>query len=82
MININICRGNACHRLQSHKVIEAFEKIVAQRNLNEVVNIVPTLCMGQCMNGVCISIDDEMVMGVTEGSAEYIFDTYVQSKLD
>lgn len=59
-MEITICVGSSCHLKGSRDVIRILERLVAQNQLKDRVDLKGSFCMGECaQNGVCVSIDGD-----------------------
>jgi len=43
--------------------------------------VAPAFCLGECKNGVTVKVDEKLFLGMTEESAEDVFNRYVLPKL-
>ena len=58
-MKITICIGSSCHLKGSRQIVEELQYLIAQNNLQDVVDLGGTFCMGNCQNGVCVTVDGE-----------------------
>lgn len=58
-MKITICIGSSCHLKGSRRIIEELQTLVAEKNLQEKIELSGQFCMGDCMNGVCLTVDGE-----------------------
>ena len=58
MLKITVCIGSSCHIKGSRQVVEQLQKLIAENELSEKVELSGTFCMGQCQQGVCVTVDD------------------------
>ena len=58
MLKITVCIGSSCHIKGSRKVVEQLQRLIAENNLGDKVELGGTFCMGQCQLGVCVTVDD------------------------
>ena len=72
-MNLTICIGSSCHLKGSKKVAQLFEQMIDEKNLRDRVNFYATFCMGNCQNGISVSIDDQ-VFSVTPETAQQFFE--------
>ena len=79
-MNVQICVGSSCHLKGSKKVAQTFERLITENNLREKVNFHAAFCMGNCQNGISVSLDDK-VYSVTPETAEEFFRSEVMSRL-
>lgn len=60
-MKITVCIGSSCHLKGSRQVVERLQYFIAENNLQDVVDLSGTFCMGNCQKGVCVTIDDKLV---------------------
>lgn len=60
MLKVTVCIGSSCHLKGSRQVVEELQYLIAQNNLKEKVELGGTFCMGNCQNGVSVTIGEEM----------------------
>lgn len=58
-MKITICIGSSCHLKGSRQVVEELQRLVAEHNLKDKVELAGKFCMGNCQNGVCVTLDEE-----------------------
>lgn len=58
-MKITVCIGSSCHLKGSRQVIEGLKELVARHGLGDQVEMGGQFCMGDCQNGVCLSVDGE-----------------------
>ncbi len=75
-MKITVCIGSSCHVKGSHPIIECFRSLIAQHRLEDRVELAGTFCMGQCRQGVCVTVD-EAFYSVSPDSAEAFFREHV-----
>ena len=59
-MTITICIGSSCHLKGSRTIIQKLEELITERQLNEKIELNGSFCMGECSNGVCVKINDEL----------------------
>ncbi len=79
-MTLTVCIGSSCHLKGTKKVAETFERLITENNLREKVNFHAAFCMGNCQNGISVSLDDK-VYSVTPETAEEFFKREVMSRL-
>lgn len=72
-MKVYICVGSSCHLKGSRAVIEKFKELVDKNGVADKVELNASFCLGKCVDGVSIKIDDELVTGLNEQNAEQIF---------
>lgn len=71
---VQICVGSSCHLRGSEKVIELFQKAVAEHGLDNDVTLAGSFCTGRCNRiGVTVTVDDEVYTGVTPENFDEFF---------
>lgn len=58
-MKITICIGSSCHLKGSRQIVEELQRLVAENNLKDKVELAGQFCMGNCQNGVCVTLDGE-----------------------
>lgn len=79
-MKITVCIGSSCHVKGSKGVVDAFQRLIAEHNVGDKVELGGTFCLGKCKDGVCVEIDGT-VHSVTKDNAEEIFAREVLGKL-
>ena len=59
-MKITICIGSSCHLKGSRQIVEEMQRLVAEHQLKDRIELAGKFCMGNCQNGVCVTIDDEI----------------------
>ena len=80
LMTLTVCIGSSCHLKGSKKVAQTFEKLIAENNLRDKVNFHAAFCMGNCQNGISVSLDDK-VYSVTPETAEEFFKNEVLARV-
>lgn len=58
-MKITVCIGSSCHLKGSRIIIEKLQEMLKANKLEDKVEMAGQFCMGDCMNGVNVTIDDE-----------------------
>ncbi len=56
-MKVTVCIGSSCHLKGSRQVVEGLQTLIAENGLKEKVELGGTFCMGNCQNGVCVTVD-------------------------
>ena len=80
MLKITVCIGSSCHIKGSRQVVEQLQALIAKNNLSDKVDLGGTFCMGQCQQGVCVTVDDAF-HSVSPETAEDFFAKEVLAKV-
>ena len=78
-MKITVCIGSSCHIKGSRQVVERLQKLIADNNLKDKVDLGGTFCMGNCAKGVCVTVD-EVVHSVTPDNVDEFFAGEVLAK--
>ena len=79
-MKVTVCIGSSCHIKGSRQVVEALQRLIAQNNLGDEVELAGTFCMGKCQQGVCVTVDDAFY-SVTPESVQAFFEKEIQAKV-
>lgn len=79
-MTITICIGSSCHLKGSRTIIQKLGELIAARGLNDKIELNGSFCMGECANGVCVKINEEL-FGVSPDEVESFFETEVLRRL-
>ena len=76
--HILVCHGTGCTSSKSPKILENFNKIIKDKNI-ENVRVIKTGCIGLCARGpiVIIRPEDTFYAGVTPEDCEEIIQTHI-----
>ena len=80
MLKITVCIGSSCHIKGSRKVVEQLQRLIAEHNLGDKVELGGTFCMGQCQQGVSVTVD-EVFHSVSPDSVEDFFAKEILAKV-
>jgi len=79
-MKITICIGSSCHLKGSRQIVEELQRLVAANNLGDTVELAGQFCMGNCQNGVCVTLDGE-TFSLTPETARDFFEKNVLPRL-
>lgn len=79
-MKVTVCIGSSCHLKGSRQVVEEFQYLISENDLKDKVELGGTFCMGNCQNGVCVTVDDKLY-SVSPDDAKSFFEENVISKL-
>lgn len=71
-MKITVCIGSSCHLKGSRQVVEKLQSLVTANSLENKVELAGTFCMGKCVDGVCVTVDDKL-FSVSPETAEDFF---------
>ena len=79
-MTITICIGSSCHLKGSRTIIQKLEELITERQLNDTIELNGSFCMGECSNGVCVKINDEL-FSVSPETVNTFFENEVLRRL-
>lgn len=79
-MTITICIGSSCHLKGSRTIIQKLGELIEARQLSDKIELNGSFCMGECANGVCVKINEEL-FGVSPDTVETFFETEVLRRL-
>ena len=74
------CIGSSCHLKGSRTIIQKLEELITERQLNDKIELNGSFCMGECSNGVCVKINDEL-FSVSPETVNTFFENEVLRRL-
>lgn len=57
---ISICVGSSCHLKGSREIVTMLESLIQEHHLKDKVELNGSFCMGNCVQGVCVRIDNTL----------------------
>ncbi len=79
-MTITICIGSSCHLKGAREVVEGIQQQVAERKLEDRISLTGAFCMGNCVRGVSVKIDEEL-FSVKPDTVQTFFENEVMSRL-
>lgn len=79
-MTVSICIGSSCHLKGSRDIIKQLQDLVAEHKLENKVDLSGCFCIGNCMEGVCVTVDGEL-FSVEPGSTKDFFEREVLGRL-
>ena len=79
-MKITVCIGSSCHIKGSRQVVEELQRLIAENNLGDKVELSGTFCMGRCQEGVCVTADDEF-FSVSPDNVDEFFEKNVLARI-
>lgn len=77
---ITICIGSSCHLKGSREIVQKLETLVEENHLEKKVELSGSFCMGYCVKGVCVRVDDKLCSLLPENTEQF-FKEEILSKL-
>ncbi len=79
-MKVTICIGSACHLKGSREIIKEMQELVAKNGLGDKVDLNGAFCSGNCVNGVCVTVDGELFSLKPETTKEF-FEKEIMGRL-
>lgn len=79
-MKVTVCIGSSCHIKGSRQVVEYLQNAIQEKGLDDKVNLSGTFCMGNCQQGVCVTVDD-VFHSVTPDTVEEFFANNILAKV-
>jgi NADH:ubiquinone oxidoreductase subunit E len=77
---ITICIGSSCHLKGSREIVKTLESLISLHKLEKEVQLNGSFCMGGCVKGVCVKINEE-IFSLTPNDTENFFHNEVLNRL-
>lgn len=71
-MKVAVCIGSSCHIKGSRQVVEQLQRLISENKVEDKVNLCGVFCLGQCQQGVCVTVDEEFY-SVTPDTVEEFF---------
>ncbi|MCI8268721.1 MAG: (2Fe-2S) ferredoxin domain-containing protein [Lachnospiraceae bacterium] len=79
-MRVSICIGSACHLRGSREIIQKLQTLVKANNVSDKVDLNGAFCSGNCVNGVCVTIDGEL-FSLSPETTEEFFNKEIMGRL-
>ncbi len=79
-MKITVCIGSSCHLKGSRAVVERLQELISEAKVADKVSLSGTFCMGNCVNGVSVTVDD-VLHSVSRDTVEDFFQKEILVKV-
>ena len=79
-MKVTICIGSACHLKGSREIIQKMQELVKANGVSDKVDLNGAFCSGNCVNGVCVTIDGEL-FSLSPETTEEFFEKEIKGRL-
>lgn len=79
-MKVTVCIGSSCHLKGSRQVVEGLQRLIAEHDLKDKIDLGGKFCMGNCQKGVSVTVDDEL-FSVSPETLETFFHETILSRL-
>ena len=77
MVVVSVCVVSSCHMKGSYQVIKTFQELIKKNQLEDVIELKASFCMGRCLSGISVMVNDTPVQNVGFVNAENVFYEHV-----
>ena len=70
-MRVTICIGSACHLKGSREIIQQLQQLVKDHGVSDKVDLNGAFCTGNCVNGVCVTVDGTLYSLSPETTKEF-----------
>ncbi len=70
-MKVTICIGSSCHLKGSRQIVEQLQYLVKENHLEDKVELGGTFCMGNCVNGVSVTVDGRLCSLSPDNTKEF-----------
>ena len=70
-MRVTICIGSACHLKGSREIIQQLQPLVKEHGVSDKVDLNGAFCTGNCVNGVCVTVDGTLYSLSPETTKEF-----------
>lgn len=81
MVTVQVCVGSSCHMKGSYQVIKTFQELLKKNDLGSEVTLKASFCVGRCLTGISVMVDDTPVQNVGFANAQEIFYQHIYPKV-
>lgn len=79
---LKVCVGSSCHLKGSYDVIEKLKEVIKRYDVEDLVDLQASFCLGHCSEGVTVKADEEFLLNVNKDNIEDIFVSEIFPKLN
>ena len=79
-MKVTICIGSACHLKGSREISKEMQELVAKNGVGDKVDLNGAFCSGNCVNGVCVTVDGTLFSLKPENTKEF-FEKEIMGRL-
>lgn len=78
-MKVTVCIGSSCHIKGSRQVVERLQQLIEEKNIADKVELGGTFCLGNCQQGVCVTVDEQL-HSVSPATVDEFFATEILAK--
>lgn len=69
-VTVSVCLGSSCHLKGAYRIVEKVKEILKDTE----VELMGSLCMGNCAEGVNLKVGDVVISGVSEANIDTVIE--------
>ena len=81
MVHVSVCVGSSCHVRDSRGVIEALQATLEAHDLDGSVDLRAEFCLGHCVEGPNVRVEDEIIGPVRIDAIEAFVDHHILPRI-
>ena len=81
MVHVSVCVGSSCHVRDSRGVIEALQTTLRAYDLDESVDLRAEFCLGNCVEGPNVRVEDEVIGPVRTDTVEAFVEQHILPRI-
>ncbi|MFW6318660.1 MAG: (2Fe-2S) ferredoxin domain-containing protein [Bacillota bacterium] len=74
---IYVCVGSGCHLKGSYDIIHLLRNAITTYDLDAKVELKASFCLGHCVSGVTIKVDDNLITGVNKNNFKTVLENSI-----
>jgi len=78
-MKVTICIGSSCHLKGSRQIVEQMQDLIADNHLKDKIDLSGVFCMGNCTEGVCVTVDGNLHSLSPENTKRFFNETIMPS---
>ena len=71
--NLFLCMGSACHQLGVYDVLPKLQKLIAEHELEETIELKGSFCLETCSHGIVMKFQDTRFSNINPQNVETKF---------
>lgn len=77
-MEIKVCIGSACHLKGAYAVVKEFQRIIAERNLEDYITLKGSFCLNHCTEAVSTQVNNEAIISMDVSNVRNLIDKIVE----
>jgi NADH:ubiquinone oxidoreductase subunit E len=78
---LKVCIGSACHLKGSYDVIEIFQQLIKEYEIEDKIELKAAFCLGKCTGAVSVQLWDGEIISVSKETAQKTFQNKIMALL-